>query len=154
MFLKSATASIYFHGPALFKHLFTHRNVHSMRHTYGVQCWALRLFPEFETGKLHMWFQHCYLIFGHTVPETWNLLSFGSNNMHKSKNFGCNSGLLQHERYLVKNTQKRLQIPWISDSLSEGHPMIFCPCSVIIPFPPHERKDRNNPAEIYGSPGA
>lgn len=26
--------------------------------------------------------------------------------------------------------------------------------SVIIPFPPHERKDRNNPAEIYGSLGA
>lgn len=26
--------------------------------------------------------------------------------------------------------------------------------SVIITFPPLERKDRNNPAEIYGSPGA
>lgn len=39
-------------------------------------------------------------------------------------------------------------------SLSEGHPMIFSLSSVIIPFPLHERKDRNNPAEIYGSPGA
>lgn len=42
-----------------------------------------------------------------------------------------------------------------SDSLSEGHPVIFFPLSsVIIPFPPCERKDQNNPAEIYGSPGA
>lgn len=32
--------------------------------------------------------------------------------------------------------------------------MIFSLSSVIIPFPPCERKDRNNPAEIYGSPGA
>lgn len=40
------------------------------------------------------------------------------------------------------------------DSLSEGHPVIFSLSSVIIPFPPREGKDRNNPAEIYGSPGA
>lgn len=32
--------------------------------------------------------------------------------------------------------------------------MIFSLCSVIIPFPPRERKDRNNRAEIYCSPGA
>lgn len=34
-----------------------------------------------------------------------------------------------------------------------GHTVIFCPSSVIIPFPPNERKDWNNPGEIYGSPG-
>lgn len=39
-------------------------------------------------------------------------------------------------------------------SLSRGHPVIFFLSSVIIPFPLRERKDRNNPAEIYGSPGA
>lgn len=63
--------------------------------------------------------------------------------------------------YLIKNTKKPHEgIPfWILHSaqtacLSEGHPVIFSLCSVIIPFPPCERKDWNNPAEIYGSPGA
>lgn len=63
--------------------------------------------------------------------------------------------------YLIKNTKKPHEgIPfWILYSaqtacLSEGHPMIFSHSSVIIPFPPLLRKDRNNPAEIYGSLGA
>lgn len=76
---------------------------------------------------------------------------------------GCISSLpyTKHaDGYLVKNTKKVSQIPfWFPHSaqtvsLSEGHPVIFSLPSVIIPFPPRERKDRNNPAEIYGSPGA
>lgn len=62
--------------------------------------------------------------------------------------------------YLIKNTNKASQIKlrplhYVQTArLSEGHPVIFPLSSVIIPFPPCERKDRNNPAEIYGSPGA
>ena len=32
-------------------------------------------------------------------------------------------------------------------------PLSLSPCSVIITFPPHDRKDRNNLAEIYSSLG-
>lgn len=37
---------------------------------------------------------------------------------------------------------------------SEKHFMLSSHSCVIIPFPPHERKDQNNLAEMYGSPGA
>lgn len=56
--------------------------------------------------------------------------------------------------YLIK-TPKTLT--FCSDSTPVwGSPrdFFFSLSSVIIPFPPCERKDQNNPAEIYGSPGA
>lgn len=43
--------------------------------------------------------------------------------------------------------------PLQKESLSECHTVIFSLPSVIIQFP-RVRKDRNNPAEIYGPPGA
>lgn len=58
------------------------------------------------------------------------------------------------DRYHIKNISFWSLHSAQTESLSEGHPVIFSPSSVIIPFPPRERKDWNNPAEIYGSPGA
>lgn len=52
-------------------------------------------------------------------------------------------------------TNPILDSAFCSDGKSvRGSAVIFSLPSVIIPFPPRERKDRNNPAEIYGSPGA
>lgn len=58
-------------------------------------------------------------------------------------------------------TEKHLTNPVLDSAFSsgsqcvQGSPRDFLSLSsVIIPFPPHERKDRNNPTEIYGSPGA
>ena len=58
------------------------------------------------------------------------------------------------DRYHIENISFWSLHSAQTESLSEGHPVIFSPSSVIIPFPPRERKDWNNPAEIYGSPGA
>lgn len=131
---------------------------------------------DLKQEKYPCGFHHSFLIFG----ETWKIIC-SIWWIKFCKTYSPSSLFSEHKRRGKQEFSGGVDVPpstqttlmcislkhpkhsqisyWIlifcSDSLSEGHPVIFFPLSsVIIPFPPCERKDQNNPAEIYGSPGA